>query len=474
VDAEPPPDGRGLPRLRRGGAGLPPRRRRRPGARRAAALVPHHLPQGRALARRRDVGAARHPPPARLPHRVARRGPRPGAGPPAVRRREVPRADRADPAADVLPDNHHDRAGRDGGHRDRHRSRRSPQRRGHPHDGRGPGRRTHRLSRGARGEGRGRIRRRGATADDRRLDALRRRRHRHRPCRRSRLRRLRVEPAPAGGVPAQPRHPDQRTEQHRRRAGAGPRRRRCRDDHAVGVGRPGAPGPGAHLRRAPVGPDGERRAHPAGLDHGQQRGPTVRQRSRELPRPQQGVPDDRPEHWRACEHPGLAGGRRRLRVALLDRRHAGRAGPVVGHEHRHPRRPRHGLWTRPRRAHRDGCGVQPTRRERPRPPVPPRGERAGPLPRRRAAAAPLSRPAHRGAVPRDPHPARTLGTCCGLVTDDDGRVLDRAGRPVGGLFAAGNVSATVFADAYPGGGATLGSAVTRAYAAGRALAADLP
>ena len=92
--------------------------------------------------------------------------------------------------------------------------------------------------------------------------------------------------------------------------------------------------------------------------------------------------------------------------------------------------------------------------------------------------------------PRQPHPnlaplaegpfhaipirPGTLGTCGGLVTDDDGRVLDRAGRPVGGLFAAGNVSATVFADAYPGGGATLGSAVTRAYAVGRALAADLP
>jgi len=53
-------------------------------------------------------------------------------------------------------------------------------------------------------------------------------------------------------------------------------------------------------------------------------------------------------------------------------------------------------------------------------------------------------------------------------------VLDRHERPVDGLFAAGNVSATVFADAYPGGGATLGSAVTRAYAAGRVLAADLP
>ena len=64
----------------------------------------------------------------------------------------------------------------------------------------------------------------------------------------------------------------------------------------------------------------------------------------------------------------------------------------------------------------------------------------------------------------------TLGTCGGLVTDEDGRVLDRRGRPIAGLYAAGNVSATVFADAYPGGGATLGSAITRAYAVGRALA----
>ena len=48
-----------------------------------------------------------------------------------------------------------------------------------------------------------------------------------------------------------------------------------------------------------------------------------------------------------------------------------------------------------------------------------------------------------------------------------------AGRPVGELFAAGNVAATVFADAYPGGGATLGSAITRAYAVGRALAETL-
>ncbi len=91
--------------------------------------------------------------------------------------------------------------------------------------------------------------------------------------------------------------------------------------------------------------------------------------------------------------------------------------------------------------------------------------------------------------PRQPHPCLaplaagpfhavpirpgTLGTCGGLVTDDSGQVLDRRGKPVGGLYAAGNVAATVFADAYPGGGATLGSAITRAYAVGRSLADTL-
>ena len=55
--------------------------------------------------------------------------------------------------------------------------------------------------------------------------------------------------------------------------------------------------------------------------------------------------------------------------------------------------------------------------------------------------------------PYHPIPIRpgTLGTCGGLVTDDDGRVLDRRRRPVPGLYAAGNVSAAVFDDAYPGG-----------------------
>ena len=67
------------------------------------------------------------------------------------------------------------------------------------------------------------------------------------------------------------------------------------------------------------------------------------------------------------------------------------------------------------------------------------------------------------------HPG-VLGTAGGLRADLDGRVLDWDGEPLPGLYAAGNCSATVFRDAYPGGGATIGSAITRAYAAGQHIA----
>jgi 3-oxosteroid 1-dehydrogenase len=70
------------------------------------------------------------------------------------------------------------------------------------------------------------------------------------------------------------------------------------------------------------------------------------------------------------------------------------------------------------------------------------------------------------------HPG-VLGTAGGLRTDLHGRVLDWSGVPLAGLYAAGNCSATVFKDAYPGGGATIGSAITRAYAAGRHLSGEL-
>ncbi|TFD54471.1 FAD-dependent oxidoreductase [Cryobacterium frigoriphilum] len=67
--------------------------------------------------------------------------------------------------------------------------------------------------------------------------------------------------------------------------------------------------------------------------------------------------------------------------------------------------------------------------------------------------------------------AGVLGTAGGLRANEHGQVLTHAGDPISGLFAAGNCSATVFHDAYPGGGATLGSAITRAFAVGEFLAA---
>lgn len=69
--------------------------------------------------------------------------------------------------------------------------------------------------------------------------------------------------------------------------------------------------------------------------------------------------------------------------------------------------------------------------------------------------------------------AGVLGTAGGLATDRDERVLDQDGAILDGLFAAGNCAATLFKDTYPGGGATLGSAVVRAYRAGSRLARDL-
>ncbi|KRB80372.1 3-oxosteroid 1-dehydrogenase [Nocardioides sp. Root190] len=53
-----------------------------------------------------------------------------------------------------------------------------------------------------------------------------------------------------------------------------------------------------------------------------------------------------------------------------------------------------------------------------------------------------------------------LGTKGGLVTDATGRVLDEAGVPLPGLYAASNSTASVFGSAYPGPGAPLGAAMT--------------
>lgn len=63
-----------------------------------------------------------------------------------------------------------------------------------------------------------------------------------------------------------------------------------------------------------------------------------------------------------------------------------------------------------------------------------------------------------------------LGTFGGLKCDDNARVLDADGRPLQGLYAVGNDAASIMGGNYPGGGITLGPAVTFAYVAARHIA----
>lgn len=58
-----------------------------------------------------------------------------------------------------------------------------------------------------------------------------------------------------------------------------------------------------------------------------------------------------------------------------------------------------------------------------------------------------------------------LGTKGGLRTDPDGRVLDGSDRPIPGLYAAGNTSASFTGPVYPGPGVPIGSAMAFAYRA---------
>lgn len=60
-----------------------------------------------------------------------------------------------------------------------------------------------------------------------------------------------------------------------------------------------------------------------------------------------------------------------------------------------------------------------------------------------------------------------LGTNGGARITADGQVRDMRGGTIPGLYAAGNASACVLGDSYPGGGATLGPALTFGFIAGR-------
>ncbi|MFV0383647.1 FAD-dependent oxidoreductase [Paracoccus sp. (in: a-proteobacteria)] len=63
-----------------------------------------------------------------------------------------------------------------------------------------------------------------------------------------------------------------------------------------------------------------------------------------------------------------------------------------------------------------------------------------------------------------------LGTFDGLRTNENAQVLDGDGNAIPGLYAAGNDAASIMGGNYPGGGITLGPAITFGYIAGRHLA----
>ena len=82
------------------------------------------------------------------------------------------------------------------------------------------------------------------------------------------------------------------------------------------------------------------------------------------------------------------------------------------------------------------------------------------------------RPLERGPF----HATRVYAGCSGTTggprTDAAARVLDITGRPVPGLYAAGNITAQLFGDASPASGATLGPGMTFGYLAGCEAAAS--
>ncbi len=80
--------------------------------------------------------------------------------------------------------------------------------------------------------------------------------------------------------------------------------------------------------------------------------------------------------------------------------------------------------------------------------------------------APLSEPPFYGVeiYPGD------IGTKGGLLTNENAQVVDTDGRPIPGLYAIGNCSASVTGRYYPGAGATLGPAMTFGFLAAEHIA----
>lgn len=80
-----------------------------------------------------------------------------------------------------------------------------------------------------------------------------------------------------------------------------------------------------------------------------------------------------------------------------------------------------------------------------------------------------------GAIEKGPYFATKiypgdLGTKGGILTDEYGRALREDLTVIDGLYAAGNSSASVMGDRYPGPGSTIGPAMTFGYVSGRHVA----
>jgi 3-oxosteroid 1-dehydrogenase len=60
-----------------------------------------------------------------------------------------------------------------------------------------------------------------------------------------------------------------------------------------------------------------------------------------------------------------------------------------------------------------------------------------------------------------------IGTCGGLLTDEHARVLTEGGEPIGGLYATGNITATVMGRHYLGPGASIANSMVFGYVAAR-------
>jgi 3-oxosteroid 1-dehydrogenase len=65
-----------------------------------------------------------------------------------------------------------------------------------------------------------------------------------------------------------------------------------------------------------------------------------------------------------------------------------------------------------------------------------------------------------------------VGTTGGVITNEHAQVLDQEDRPIPGLYATGNLSATVMGRTYPGAGASIANTTTFGYVAARHAAAQ--